>query len=200
VAAIFAVFAVIHSVLVADAAKSIARRLLGESFVRSFYRLTYTAVSIITTVLAVYLILLIPDEMIIHPPLWMKLVGHAMQAVGLAIGAAALMHFHMGEFLGLSQAIRSLRGIEQQGDEEGLKQSLVTTGIYSVVRHPMYLAGILLFTFNHYITRNWLAVSVMADIYFVSGAFLEERRLIRRFGEEYRRYMERVPRFLPRVF
>lgn len=130
----------------------------------------------------------------------MKLFGHAMQALGITISAAAFWHFHIGEFLGISQAVRSLRGTVHHGDEEGLRQTLVTTGIYGMVRHPMYLAGILIFTFNPYITRNLLTVSVTADIYFVAGAFLEEQRLIRRFGDEYRRYMKRVPRFLPKFF
>ena len=34
--------------------------------------------------------------------------------------------------------------------------------------------------------------------YFYIGTFFEERRLVRTFGEEYRAYQRRVPRFLPR--
>ncbi len=123
-----------------------------------------------------------------------------LQLAGVAIGAAAFRKMRVGEFLGLAQAARYLKGKEPEGDEEGLKQSLVTSGIYSVVRHPQYLAGIIVFTFNPYLTRNWLTVSVLADLYFVAGALLEERRLIRRFGDEYLRYMRRVPRLLPRIF
>jgi protein-S-isoprenylcysteine O-methyltransferase Ste14 len=200
VAAIFAAFAIIHSLLVTDAAKSVARKLLGEGFVRSFYRLIYTVISVITTVLAVYLIIIVPDEIIYTPPLWARLICHAVQFTGIAIGAIAFKNIHLGEFYGLSQTVRALRGKEQLGDEEGLKQYLITTSIYGVVRHPMYLAGILLFTFNPYLTRTWLTVSVMADLYFVVGALLEERRLISRFGDEYRAYMKRVPRFIPRFF
>jgi protein-S-isoprenylcysteine O-methyltransferase Ste14 len=142
----------------------------------------------------------VPDEILLLPPLWMKLPFHAMQLLGIVVGAMAFGNLSTGEFVGLSQAARALGGREPEGDEEGLTQYLVTTGIYARVRHPLYLAGILVFTFNPYITRNWLTVSAMAVIYFLIGAFLEERRLLARFGDEYRRYAERVPRFIPRIF
>jgi protein-S-isoprenylcysteine O-methyltransferase Ste14 len=200
VAAVCAAFALIHSVLVTGAAKNVARRIIGAGFVRAYYRLAYTAVSAITTALAVYLILLVPDVTLLVPPPWLRVPGHAMQLAGIAVGAVAYRNIRIGEFTGLTQAGRRLRHEEQEGDEEGLRQSLVTTGIYARVRHPLYLAGILIFTFNPYLTRNWLTVSLMADIYFVLGALIEERRLIGRFGREYRRYMERVPRFVPRIF
>jgi hypothetical protein len=199
VAAICVAFAIVHSLLVTDGAKGIARKLLGEGLVRAYYRLAYTVVSVITTALAVYLIVLVPDRTLLVPPLWMKVIFHLMQLAGLAVGAAAFRRVRMGEFAGLTQAGRALRGETQTGDDEGLRQEFMTGGIYGVVRHPMYLAGILMVTFNPYITQNWLTVSVMADIYFVVGAILEERRLLVRFGEEYRLYARRVPRLLPRV-
>jgi protein-S-isoprenylcysteine O-methyltransferase Ste14 len=40
-------------------------------------------------------------------------------------------------------------------------------------------------------------VSLLVDAYFVFGALIEERRNIRRFGEEYRRYMKEVPLLMP---
>jgi len=200
VAAVFAVFALLHSLLVTDAAKRLAIRLLGETFVRAFYRLAYTLISLATAALAVYLILRIPDKAVFIPPLWLRLPFHLIQIAGAAMGAAAFRRMSVGEFLGAAQAWRYVSGKGTAGDSEGLRQSLVTDGVYGVVRHPQYLAGILIFTFNPYLTRNWLTVSLMADIYFVLGAFHEERRLIRRFGEEYRVYTGRVPRFVPRLF
>jgi protein-S-isoprenylcysteine O-methyltransferase Ste14 len=40
-------------------------------------------------------------------------------------------------------------------------------------------------------------VAVLADAYFVYGAFAEEKRLKEKFGAEYVHYMQRVPMLLP---
>ena len=37
----------------------------------------------------------------------------------------------------------------------------------------------------------------MVVLYFYVGTFFEERRMVETFGEEYRNYQKRVPRFLP---
>lgn len=81
---------------------------------------------------------------------------------------------------------------------EGITQTrLVKSGVYGIVRHPLYLAGIVVMTFSPTLTRNRITVSILADLYFVFGAFIEERRYIRYFGREYLDYMKEVPRLLP---
>jgi protein-S-isoprenylcysteine O-methyltransferase Ste14 len=74
------------------------------------------------------------------------------------------------------------------------------TGVYGIVRHPLYLAGIIVFTFNPHVTINSLTTAVLADLYFLFGMVIEERRLVEIFGDEYRKYRERVPRMIPRLF
>jgi protein-S-isoprenylcysteine O-methyltransferase Ste14 len=103
--------------------------------------------------------------------------------------------------MGVRQVWRWLVRREVAGNVEGLTQKeLVTTGVYGIVRHPMYLAGILVFTLNPHITVNSLTITVLADLYFLFGMFIEERRFIRIFGDQYREYMKRVPRLIPRLF
>lgn len=74
---------------------------------------------------------------------------------------------------------------------------LVDTGIYSVVRHPQYLGGILaLFLTTFLLFPHWLFVVLgipgIAVLYF--STTMEEKRLIEQFGNEYVDYMKRVPR------
>jgi steroid 5-alpha reductase family enzyme len=193
-------FAFVHSLCVTSVVKGLARELLGETFLRAFYRLIYTAFSAATTLTAVYLIISIPDDALLKVPAWFRWPMHGVQLAGLALGMWSFNAVHPLEFLGLAQAWRYITNRQVKGDLEGItRDRLVKTGAYAIVRHPLYLAGILIFTFQPYITRNWFTVSVLADAYFVFGALIEERRLIRRFGEEYRRYMREVPRFIPRV-
>jgi protein-S-isoprenylcysteine O-methyltransferase Ste14 len=46
-------------------------------------------------------------------------------------------------------------------------------------------------------SRNAFVSTVVIILYFYLGTFFEERRMVHTFGEEYRKYQERVPRFLP---
>lgn len=200
VAAVCLAFAFVHSLCVTSRVKSLIRRLLGDTFVRAFYRFFYTLFSALTTLAAAYLIIRMPDHYMFRGPAWFRWPMHAVQAGGLVMGLLSFNSVRPLEFVGVAQLWRYLRRREVTGDPEGITgRGLVKTGMYAVVRHPLYLAGIIIFTFEPNITRNWLTVTVLADFYFVYGALVEERRLIGRFGDGYRRYMAEVPRFIPRI-
>jgi protein-S-isoprenylcysteine O-methyltransferase Ste14 len=73
---------------------------------------------------------------------------------------------------------------------------LVTTGIYAVVRHPQYLSFGLIAVALILIVQDWVVAGVgtLAAV----GSYLiacgADRACLAKFGEPYRRYMERVPR------
>ena len=200
VTAVFLAFGLIHSLCVTGFVKELIRKTLGDIFVKAFYRLIYTAFSAITTAGAAWLVLQIPDITLWRAPLWPMMLMRLIQAGAFVFGALSFRAISPMEFVGVSQAWRYITKHHVAGDIEGMTgKGLVTTGVYSIVRHPLYLAGVIIFTSQPVITRNWLAVQVLADVYFIYGALVEEKRLLKRFGEEYRQYMKRVPRFLPRL-
>ncbi len=73
---------------------------------------------------------------------------------------------------------------------------LVDTGIYSIVRHPQYLAGILLNIALILLTQHWLSLiaGVIAVPIMYYDTLKADSGLIEKFGEDYKKYMERVPR------
>lgn len=73
---------------------------------------------------------------------------------------------------------------------------LVTSGVYAVVRHPQYLAGMLLNVALPLVGQNWLvaALGVPPFVLTLFDARLADRATLEKFGEDYRRYMEEVPR------
>lgn len=79
------------------------------------------------------------------------------------------------------------------------EQRLVMTGIHGRIRHPFYLAHLLMLL--AWTVGSGLAVLyVLTGIAIASGAlmiWLEERELEQRFGERYREYRHRVPALLP---
>jgi protein-S-isoprenylcysteine O-methyltransferase Ste14 len=78
---------------------------------------------------------------------------------------------------------------------------LVTSGIYSKTRNPVYLSfiiivlGISIFS-ERSLTALWIVESVLV-FYWVAKR--EESDLESKFGEEYRTYKRNVPRFIPRL-
>ena len=79
----------------------------------------------------------------------------------------------------------------------GRNDRLFTGKAYGVVRHPLYLGISAILAANPAQTRNSAVATAMVILYFYVGTFFEERRLLRQYGDEYRAYRERVPRFLP---
>lgn len=81
--------------------------------------------------------------------------------------------------------------------------TLVTTGPYRWVRHPMYTAVIMLFVAVFLLTANWFIglVGVAMNVAVIGTRTpKEEAMLVEAFGEKYTEYMQRTPRYFPRVF
>lgn len=196
---IFLAFALIHSITVSMWFKDLCRRAFGGTFMRVWYRFLYTCVSGVTAAIAVYLIVQVPDRILWQGPLCVRLFMHAIQLAGFLFGAQAFRYLDTWEFMGFRQIWRYLTRREAAGNIEGLTQKeLVRTGVYGIVRHPLYVAGLIIFTFSPRITVNGLTSTVMADLYFIFGMFIEERRFLSIFGDQYREYMKKVPRMMPR--
>ena len=79
---------------------------------------------------------------------------------------------------------------------------LVTTGIYSQIRHPMYAAHFLWAIGQIMILHNWIAgysfIITMLPFYFYR-ARKEEQMLNEEFGKEYRIYKEKTGALFPRL-
>lgn len=78
--------------------------------------------------------------------------------------------------------------------------ALVTTGPYALTRNPMYLGHLLFLASLTAATRSPLALAYASwsVAWFDHRAADDEARLTTRFGEEYRRYCEQVPRWVGR--
>jgi len=76
---------------------------------------------------------------------------------------------------------------------------VITEGVFSMVRHPVYLGAILLYLALIISTLSitsfifWLVIIV----FYVYISKTEEKLLTNRFGEEYKEYMKKVPMLFP---
>jgi protein-S-isoprenylcysteine O-methyltransferase Ste14 len=193
-------FALVHSLLATGALKHLAAEVWGGDRVAVWYRLVYCLVSVVTTIGVAVVIVRVPDVTYVTLPSWLELPLVLLQAASLLFAASGFRIFSLTEFLGLAQVGRRLRGEDPPGDVEGLRhQSLQRLGVYGVVRHPMYTGAMAFFLLSPTYTRTWLIVRALAILYFIVGAIIEERRLLKLYGDDYRRYMNEVPRFIPRL-
>lgn len=86
------------------------------------------------------------------------------------------------------------------GMSQGFPDRLVTDGAYALTRNPMYLGHLIYLAGLTLTTRSPVALAylVWAVPWFDARAAKDEERLRARFGVEYERYLDRVPRWLPR--
>ena len=81
------------------------------------------------------------------------------------------------------------------------EHKLVTSGPYRWVRHPLYTVGSSMFVAFGMMAYNWF-IALLGILTFIAMAIRtpkEEANLIEKFGDEYREYMKRTGRFVPRL-
>ena len=74
---------------------------------------------------------------------------------------------------------------------------MVVRGLYRWVRHPLYLAMLMMIWSYPDLTADRLLFNVLFTGWIIVGTVLEERDLVENFGDDYRNYQRRVPMLIP---
>ena len=85
--------------------------------------------------------------------------------------------------------------------ESGLQPCLVDSGVYSKVRHPMYLGTLMLCLGFLFIIPSLLSLGiwVIFFLFFDKMATYEEKDLTKKLGDQYIKYKKRVGKWLPKI-
>lgn len=138
---------------------------------------------------------LLPVVYIFTP--WLAFADYTLPGGAGGLGVALMV----GALLVFWQAHRDL-GRNWSPTLQILEQHrLVETGLYRWIRHPMYASQWLWLLAQPLLLQNWLA-GLLAALAFVPLYLVrvpqEERMMVEQFGDQYRAYMGRTGRVLPR--
>jgi protein-S-isoprenylcysteine O-methyltransferase Ste14 len=190
----YILWAALHSVLAAAATKSWIRRRFGAQAYDGLYRLFYNLLATITFVPVLYLLATrVSSEPVWDIPAPFSLIANLIRLGGLVGLTISLWQTDIWDFAGIKQAARYLT--KRSGPVP--VPEMVTSGSYALVRHPLYFFSLVLIWFNPNMTLNVLLFNLLSTLYFVLGAYHEERRLGRSFGHSYEAYRQSVPFLLP---
>ena len=129
----------------------------------------------------------LPAPTVFERPLLAAFLGFLTCALGEAVRVTTI---------GLQYIVRGGR------DRRVYAKDLVTGGIYSHTRNPMYVGNVLILAGLAVASNSWLCVAVLIPAYmFVCVAIVaaEESYLRDRFGGDFDAYCRDVPRWLPRL-
>lgn len=190
----FTIWALLHSVTASRRFKAVVRRWMGERPFTGLYRLLYNLFSLITILPLFYVLwTAVPRTVIWDIPSPWSYGLWVIRLIALAGLLIAFLQTDVWDFVGLRQAARFWQGAE--GD--GPPPKLVTGGMYTLVRHPLYFFSMLfLWASPAMLLPNFL-FNLLASGYFWAGSRVEERRLAATFGETYENYRQRVPALFP---
>jgi protein-S-isoprenylcysteine O-methyltransferase Ste14 len=165
--------------------KDFVRRQLGDAGARA-YRLFYNVFSVLSLIPILIMWRGTADRVLYDvtaPWSYLMLGG---QAASLVLLFLAFLQTGPLAFAGIAQLLG-----------EKSSSSLTTTGFYGLVRHPLYLFGLIFLWLTPSMSLNQLAVSAVLTLYLFVGARLEERRLVMEFGSVYEDYRARTPMIVP---
>ena len=83
------------------------------------------------------------------------------------------------------------------------EHKLVNTGLYALIRHPMYTSFLLMGIGQAFLLSNWVAgLSGLVGfaVLFFMRVDAEERMMLENFGSEYRAYTARTKRIIPYIY
>ena len=88
------------------------------------------------------------------------------------------------------------KGGVREGESYVHTSVLVDTGLYAVVRHPQYLAGILFSLALMLVSQTWLIaiIGIVSMLLMYRDICHADKHELEKFGDEYQRYMKKVPR------
>ena len=180
---------VLHSTMISASVIEYFKKHFGARF--RFYRLFFNLVAILTLIPVALFAYSIRTQAIFN---WN---GYLRIGQVLLLVAAVLLFFIGGRHYDVHQVF-GIKQIKEGTSNKAITDSgeLDTSGILGITRHPWYLSTILLI-WARQLDASAIFINVILTFYLIVGTYLEEKKLVREFGEKYLIYQKRVPMLIP---
>jgi len=183
------VWCTLHSTLISIPVTEYLKRKLREGF--RFYRLFYNAFSLATLIPLLLYSASMRQEPIFRWEGSLWVIPYLLLVTGIGLFLVGGRNYSLLQFLGITQ-IQSGAGNRSMS----AYTSFVVSGIHRMIRHPWYLGGMMI-VWSGDLSLSTILNNMVITSYFIIGAILEERKLVREFGESYREYQRNVSMFFP---
>jgi methanethiol S-methyltransferase len=177
---LFSAFALHHSALARTRAKAVVSRVIPGALERSAY--TWVASLLFVAVCAWWQP--VPGVLYELSGPW-RVLAWTVQAAGILFTIRASRALDVLDLAGV-------RAVERAGGVAP-RATLTTSGLYALVRHPLYSAWALFVFATPTMTGTRATFAVVSTAYLMLAIPWEERALLNTFGTEYEAYQRRVP-------
>lgn len=125
--------------------------------------------------------------------------------LGFIVLQIPLVHLIIGIAIIIPGAYLGIKGVIEMGlkaAETHRVDRVISTGVYSRIRHPQYLGAILSHIGASFLLSGYYSLLVTPLVILINYilCWKEEREIVREFGEEYQKYRENVPMLIPRFW
>ena len=138
----------------------------------------------------------------IIPFLFYLLLGSISGDLEYILLYSGLIISFIGEGIRIFTVAYTPPGTSGRNTKQQLANTLNTTGIYSLLRHPLYLGNFFMFLGPFIFTGNIYGISIFIFIfwlYYERIMYAEEAFLIRKFENEYSEWASDTPAFIPKI-
>lgn len=188
-AVLWIIWCAVHSGMISVTATGYLKRWLGTRF--RIYRLVFNLVALLTVIPVMVYEQWLRGPMLFRWEGFLILFQMILLISAILLFLAGARHYDLLQFSGFRQLKTgsSHNALTETGE-------LDTNGILDITRHPWYLGGILII-WTRDIDISALVTNIILTLYFIVGTVLEERKLLIEYGDDYRRYQEKVSMLIP---
>lgn len=180
---------VIHSAMISMTVTEYLKKRLGHGF--RFYRLLYNLIAILTFIPVVLFTASIQTQAIFRWSGYLKIGQVLLLVISFVLFYSGGRHYNALQFLGIKQIRDGTSNMLISGTG-----GLDTSGILGITRHPWYLAAIIVI-WARQLDISAIVTNILLTSYLIVGTYLEEKKLIREFGDTYKDYQKSVSMLIP---